>query len=369
VRGARFFVVAFALCSGCEFNRAGSVPDVVNDPLWPPIGAGGACSATMRRPINLPGGVVSEALSNFPLFLRLEKGTDIDYALAGQSAERLRFYDAAGQQRLPYELDHWNPDGRSLVWVRAPRLDPNGGLLMWMYYGEGAPPDPLPASQVWSSDYVAVWHMNDGGGIVHDSTAFANDGTLDGNATIEPGGRIGTALILDGNNSYLQVAANSPLDITAGTVEALARFDGLVNAPFATIIEHARNQPGWYGLWKKGGMPRWLTRVGNQTRDFNATMTQNNWFYVAATIDVAGNGATYQNGAVDQTFTINAPVASAGTVRIGANNDGNEAFLGALDEVRVSRVTRSPGWIDAQYLSMNSILVTIGPEQKAPCPP
>ena len=65
-----------------------------------------------------------ETLNNLPVLVEL--GTSIpgfSYSqFASASGGDLRFTDAGGTREIPYEINQWNPNGVSSIWVQMPVL-------------------------------------------------------------------------------------------------------------------------------------------------------------------------------------------------------------------------------------------------------
>ena len=124
-------------------------------------------------------------LENFPVLVRIsesrisgfyydsckEGGADISFALEDGTL-------------LPHEIDTWNTLGESLVWVKLPKLvkDTTFFYLRWK---DSAPPQNTP-TDVWSSNYIGVWHMNslNANRAVHDATGNGYDAALRGEGEI-----------------------------------------------------------------------------------------------------------------------------------------------------------------------------------------
>ena len=66
----------------------------------------------------------SETLTNFPALVVLGSDTVTGFAYADSpdGGADLRFADSTGTVELPYEIEQWNPSGKSYVWVRVPEL-------------------------------------------------------------------------------------------------------------------------------------------------------------------------------------------------------------------------------------------------------
>jgi len=61
-----------------------------------------------------------------------------------------------------------------------------------------------PAKNVWNSGYVAVYHMNDIGSIVKDSTQNAHNGMKKGGTPDPVSGKLGPSALFTGTN-YIEV--------------------------------------------------------------------------------------------------------------------------------------------------------------------
>ena len=114
-------------------------------------------------PFRVSGYEGASTLTNFPVLVRLSAATSgFSYADVGDPDE-LRF--AAGGARLEHEVESWDPDGESLVWVSIPRLRPlaETNTCFTMYYkpkaGADVPAAPS-AARVWTkAGYAGVWHL------------------------------------------------------------------------------------------------------------------------------------------------------------------------------------------------------------------
>ncbi len=78
----------------------------------------------------------------------------------------------------------------------------------------------------------------------------------------------------------------------------------------------------------------------------------------------------YRNGAVIGTFAWSGRVAQNSAVQatIGDNPVDDRYFDGVLDEVRLSRVARTPAWLATQHLNQRApaSFYTVGWEEQGP---
>ena len=73
--------------------------------------------------ITVGEGMVTTELANFPALVRLSAAIDgFNPADCGEGGSELAFLAVDGGEMLPCEVDHWNPEGESTVWVKVPSL-------------------------------------------------------------------------------------------------------------------------------------------------------------------------------------------------------------------------------------------------------
>ncbi|MBQ1338915.1 MAG: hypothetical protein IIY32_11430, partial [Thermoguttaceae bacterium] len=115
-------------------------------------------------------GMVTTTLANFPVLVRLSatRQPGFDPADCGEGGANLRFMLSDGTM-LVHEIDWWDPEGESTVWVNVPSLTEDTTIYaLWGPKG-GYNPPAFDPSETWP-DYVGVWHMNLDGNKVYDSS-------------------------------------------------------------------------------------------------------------------------------------------------------------------------------------------------------
>ena len=97
------------------------------------------------------------AATNLPVLLRLSTAIDgFSYADFVNFGRDLEISDENGNN-LPYEIDTWNTNGESLVWVKMPIFE--NGKTMTVTYGRSTSDGTAQSTAVWSG-YSGVWHLN-----------------------------------------------------------------------------------------------------------------------------------------------------------------------------------------------------------------
>ena len=101
-----------------------------------------------------------ETLKDFPALVKLPGGlAGFDYKDAAPDGSDVAFFGADGK-RLACEIDSWNPDGDSYIWVRVPELTKTTSIVA--KWGDGGVRNAECGMRkgVWSDDYLGVWHFS-----------------------------------------------------------------------------------------------------------------------------------------------------------------------------------------------------------------
>ena len=330
--------------------------------------------------IGFAGYTKAETLTNFPVLVRLGPGiTNFSYAdFAGANGCDLRFSDASGSAELNYEIDTWNTNGTSLVWVQVPALTNGGGIRA--YWGNasaaglGAPAYTTNGA-VWGGVYAGVWHfswvngvpnLNDSGpnrwvstnyagAIPNGPGASSNVSACLGNGQDFGLGMGNTNCILTGaRDGILVPTATSPVSFSywcrlRGNASNDGRSVNLhrVGGAWGTLLNNSFNGSG-------GVVSKFQVNYndGSQLRStlWNSPPPTGVWFYATTTYD-GSQVRLYTNG----TFIMTSP--ALGTygdptlcLTMGDTSPNAAGTLdGYLDEVRVSTSALSSNWVWACY--------------------
>jgi autotransporter-associated beta strand protein len=331
---------------------------------------------TRRLPLTLPmaDAAFTNRLTDFPLLVALHEGLSgfryAEFAAPGTGAD-LRFTDAAGAL-LDHEVDEWNTNGTSLVWVSVPALKP--GTVVYAWWGKPGATAPSSASQsaVWQrAGAEGVWHLKESGTtagatIYKDSSGKGRTGA-DYVAATGKAGKVGKGqqyAVGDGISYTASTAAdnsftvsfwcrpaagrtaltesNSSIVDVAGQRFVINPFHGGPNAGVGlsvgtnglTVIEHGGNyRPALYNL--------------------NTTLGTSVWTHVALVYDgkqprLYLNGARQGNGGLQS--------VRPGWSRLGGNAGVNASngFVGELDALTLQSGVQSEAWLKALYQNQNN---------------
>jgi hypothetical protein len=347
---------ALAVCALTACGRLG-----FENPSDGGIGNGGLRSTLALDRID-PG----EELVDFPLLVLLDD-TRIDRTRLRSDASDLRFYDSGGSV-LPHELEQiGSPGGAPLVaWVRVPTI---AGLTttLALSYG-GQPPAPSTMS-VWGDAYVGVWHFSEPGDPL-DATVGHHDGTDIGSspaAGMIAGGRDFPGTV---GNSAVAVLDAADFDVTALTISAwiFERTMAQQYSGFVTRQQAATSENDFYvGEVNANAFGEVFTTMGPAVGfvDMPSQSPLGRWFHIALTAD-ASVLRMYRDGvAIGLLAITGALVHSPNSIYFGADHNpaggtgpNTDGLDGLMDEVRIERVARSPGWIAYDVASMRDQVIS-----------
>ena len=318
-----------------------------------------------RLPVTFGGYSAAEPLTNFPALVVLNEGLPgfLYNQFAKTQGGDLRFYAADEGMELPYEVEQWNTNGSSYVWVRVPVLTNNTMVLA--EWGRTNQADRTPWTSntaTWAQSYLGVWHMSQIQAL--DSTTNQYNGSAQGTVSQVVAGAAGPANRVKGSAGYIKVPDSGAFTMTGpytigawfwstnapGTQGLLGTYDGSVG--FILAFSSGTLQfwdGGWHDSGRSPGIGVWnyivYTRSGTTNR-----------FYI--------NGANITN------LTSGAATGNGTDLWLGAAH-WNDSFNGLLDEVRLSCAARSTNWVWAEWMTVasNAVFCQYGPTQATgrPC--
>ncbi len=318
-------------------------------------------SFTRRRRVTIDPGLSSiqgGALADFPVGLVIPAGT-IDAASVRADGGDIRFVDAAGHV-LARDLEAWDPNGVSVVWVNLPSV-PVPTTPIYMYYGSpGATANPTAQFSAAQRSHIAIGP----------ATSLAR-----GTDAVTLSGWVKTANIAPtGWGVVLGIGIKAPTGDTSRAVIDIWGKNSLYTRgaqppPLYEAIYAEINPDEVGGGWEFAHSPINTVPAGV-------------WHYVTAVFDAKGKAITIYTDGVQvggplvipggggasgpgtwksSTFSTTAP----GQVQIGAQEDLSHGFYdGLVDELRIESVARSPQWVAAQAIAVSGNALTLGMEER-----
>lgn len=343
---------------------------------------GAVADYAMEAVLTVAGAANGVSLANFPVLVRISESRIDGFAYSQLSSPTdgadLRFTDEDGNF-LNHDIDTWNPDGESLVWVSVPTLA-NGETII-MRWGNETPAEVNDSAAVWSAaGYVQVWHFSTG--VTTDATgrglsltlsptgiAANSSDLLGGCYTNDNTAAEGVQAYIDlpGHDALLDSPSNRTITAWYRPDENFHFIDGTVNILFTN--KRSFNNAGLDCIYFNHNIRIRTTGQSNFTQHYRSNCMQiGTWAHVGAVLidnDDSLDGTIFKDGqrfaqgsslsetagaqltsisAVDGVFTI-------GNFS-GAHDYGNYPFHGDMDEFRVNRTVLSDEWMKEEYATV-----------------
>jgi hypothetical protein len=317
-----------------------------------------------RLKISFAGYNRGESLVNFPMLVNLSTNLPgFSYRqFASPTGGDLRFTDSGGLTPIPHEIDEWNTNGTSVVWVNIPLLSSTNDFI-WAYWGNPSatnPPAWTTNGGVWPN-HDLVWHLKETALPFMDSAQQYP--ALSGTAPASTAGQIGRGSAFNGSSQFLNAG---PVNLgPAFTLSAWVKVD-----PSASSIQTIwANKPGG---WNSAGFALYVNsynttdeklvlETGDGVNGLNAStianvVTPGVWHRVTAVIDEAGGNARLYVDGTDytQTSTVDNAFPNQTGVNLGRFTNSSFYFKGAMDEVRIESGKRSSNWVWAAWMNVIS---------------
>ena len=320
--------------------------------------------------VSFTGYAGSAALTNFPALVRISEASPLGFSYSDclkPNGGDLRFADENGNL-LPSEVDTWNPNGVSLVWVKVPSL--TASTKITGYYGWASAP-LISASAVWSNGFVGVWHLNESALPMKESSktssaftssngngiGFAAEGVVGGSVDFGAAGnsRSLTAPDHDALDGFTQCT----IEAWTYTTEANRPTGNDKNAGLLSKRAGSSSQVSYYLIdYTSSGVGS--TRLSISQSGTSGSQVLNNvkpendvWTHQAYTFDgTNGKVEGWKDGVSVQTASTSITALYAGTANLYLGNLGatdSRNFPGKIDEVRISNVARSTDWLKATH--------------------
>ncbi len=293
--------------------------------------------------------------TDFPLLVRLNSG-NFNFAEAQSDGRDIRFTTPAGVV-LPYQIEQWDvAGGTASIWVKIPTIAGNARQEIKMYWGKAgvATESNGPAVFNATNGYATVIHMNETVQDVVGSVTPTNTGTT-----------LGTGMIGKGRN------------FTAGTGiwcgDTISTFSqgGVAHSTEAWFRTSAVNcEVVDWGV-EGGTGAKVQIRVISPPRIYvdgnfasvtgTTTLDATQWHHVVHTYTPGSPSVSriYVDGQLDASANVTMNLPNPARMWIGGWYN-SYAYVGDIDEVRISKVARSANWIKLQYENQKPLQTLLG---------
>jgi hypothetical protein len=296
-------------------------------------------------------------VEQFPVLVRLHRDF-FDFARAKPNGDDLRFSSSTGE-RLAFQIEEWDAaKGIASVWVRVPLITGNSRQEIKVHWGNANAVSESDGKAVFneSNGYLSVWHMNDP---VRDDTGTL---TSTDTGTTATQGVIGAArYFAEGKGVFGgDMISNYPTGASSHSTEAWFRAEKPNGRVLAWGNEHAQGKVVMHYMSPPHVKMECYFSGADVRGKQSIPLTE--WIQVVHTYE-KGDSRLYVNGVLDATTqTQSAPLALKTPARLFLGGwYHNYDFVGDLDEVRISKVVRSPEWVKLQFENQKPTQSFVGP--------
>lgn len=292
------------------------------------------------------GAGIKENLVDVPVLVRLHAG-NFQFANAKKDGSDLRFVSADDKVPLKFHIEKFDPkQAIALVWVRVPQLAGGGSQdSIWLYYGNDASAPGQEPGATFDTGQVLVYHLGEDKDAPKDATSYANHAAAFAGTHGVPS-VIGNGYSFKGGEKIV-VQRSPSLNFAKGfTFSAWVRIEG-------------PQSDAHLFSWQDGGQSivvgidqdKPYLRVGSVVSEKKGSLTPKAWHHLAVTADSDKQfGTLYVDGKEAGSVNLKAALPSpAGEIAIGASMNGQNAFVGDLDEIQLASVARPAAWVAAAF--------------------
>ncbi len=353
-------------------NSLGSVTSsaatlTVNDTTW--------SGWTYLKAITINHGQVAATQTSFPVLIVINDDHDLAAHARADGAD-LVFSDSNGNL-LAYEIEaSYLPTGgatggtKARVWVNIPNLSSTADTVVNLRYGNpSCSVSKQNAAQVWTSGFVGVWHLGESASPAYDLTGNGANMTGNSGSTFGAAGEIGNAVSFDGSTGFL-INNNAPALVLAGSPGTISAwiYPKALSAGTRVCSIGTSGTAESYQFALAGGNTFRFGFPANGLVSSTSTLSSNTWQQIVTAWDGTNVQFYLQGAAAGTAAYAFYPPNNGTTFKIGDSVQFSGKWNGTVDEIRISSVVRSAGWIATEYNNQGnpSAFASLGSEWSTP---
>lgn len=332
--------------------------DVVNSVNWWNTGY------QKRIQINIDNSDQNTTFTNQPVLIRLNSSV-AGYSNFKSDGSDIRFVASDNSTNLDFEVESWDVNGNSYVWVRIPTVAASTTTTIFMYFDNPSATLGQNPTSLWTR-YQAVWHLEESASGTapqfKDSTATGKHGTAVNGPTTAPG-IIGNALSFGGNYDSMDVGS------------LISTLGGTATLSYWIKTNQTGNNtnylaPGVTGVEEQGGVNDifwgWFdasgfiaVTAGNGTgAKSNLAINDNVWRHITITRNATDGAVSfYVNGVLNNSGTSGVGNITTDFSKFGvipSTAGPGQEFDGTLDEIRITNTILSAAQVKAEFKFQNN---------------
>ncbi|ANH98086.1 biopolymer transporter ExbB [Pseudomonas koreensis] len=307
------------------------------------------------------GAGINQALGRTALLVRLHTG-NFTFDGVKEDGSDLRFVAADDKTVLNHQIESFDAlMGMALIWVDVPNVEGGQRQDVWMYYGNQKAPATGNGQLTFDPNYTALYHFDGATGTpAKDTTAYGNTAQSATGAAID--GVVGRALQFSGQP--LLLPASPSLQHNAGSAFTFSAWLRLDQANGEQLILARREGANSLLVGVNQGVP--FVEIDGQRAVATQALNPGQWQHVALTAE-GTKVSLFINGRESATLAQAMPAFNS-VMAIGADLSPSafQPFVGAIDELRLSKVARPAPLLlaDATAQGAESKLVAYGVDEE-----
>lgn len=295
-----------------------------------------------------------ETLENFPALVRVSSTV----AAKVEDPSSIRFAFADGTL-LAHDIEYWDPDGESSIWVSIPSLSgkETSFLMLWDPSGDATVHGAWAPSRVWQrAGYVGVWHF-----AAQNADGSYPDASGHGATAVTVSSTVPAAPMTDGTaangspwhvvNTGVKVAPENTTDWTFSTTGYTTETWLIPSANYNRMFCYEDSNNG--GNAMAFGSTEVYMMNGNYDKADNWTSGQSAWRFATAVWKCSGadwSSRFYENATQKGSWTgKNAVNFTANGMGLTTGTGGNGSLNYSVDEIRIRRGNSTAAWVQANY--------------------
>ena len=307
------------------------------------------------------GAAINQPIGRTALLVRLHTG-NFTFDGVKEDGSDLRFVSADDKTVLNHQIESFDAlMGMALIWVDVPNVEGGQRQDIWMYYGNQKAPATGNGQLTFDPNYTALYHFDGATGTpAKDTTAYGNTAQSATGAAID--GVVGRALQFSGQP--LLLPASPSLQHNAGSAFTVSAWLRLDQATGEQLILARREGANSLLIGANQGVP--FVEIDGQRAVATQPLNPGQWQHVALTAEGA-KVTLFINGREGATLALAMPAFNS-VMAVGADlQEGPfQPFVGAIDELRLSKVARPAPLLlaDATSQGAESKLVAYGVDEE-----
>jgi len=276
--------------------------------------------------------------------------------------------DSGCTTNLSWEMEKYvAATGEMEAWVKIPSLSYTADTVIYMCYGSSSATtfQGGATGSAWDGNFKGVWHLPNGTTIsAADSTGNASSPSLVGTPTPVAGQIDGAATIWRGGgfDNYINLGTDSAANITGKVISVEVWVKRNNSAAYGIIFSNSDGSNG-YIFSLNNATTLTFTIEGINSLTIGNLPQDTNWHHLMITSNSTTVTAYIDGVSTTPTETSWAISSSSGSPTLGAANPSSTNNTYTLDEVRISNIARSAGWVSTEYNNQSapSTFETFGP--------